>query len=86
MVERDDCRAAVGGTGAEKVGGNYGATLLATERCIQKGYHQSLWLDPKTRCNIEELSAMNFMAVKILAKVTNVRNLDAHEDEALQKV
>ena len=48
MVERDDCRAAVGGTGAEKVGGNYGATLLATERCIQKGYHQSLWLDPKT--------------------------------------
>ncbi|HCR29650.1 MAG TPA: branched-chain amino acid aminotransferase [Opitutae bacterium] len=63
MVERDDCRAAVGGTGAEKVGGNYGASLLATERCIQKGFHQSLWLDPKRRCNIEELSAMNFMAV-----------------------
>ena len=63
MVEREDCRAAVGGTGAEKVGGNYGASLLATERCIQKGFHQSLWLDPKSRCNIEELSAMNFMAV-----------------------
>ena len=63
MVERDDCRAAVGGTGAEKVGGNYGASLLATERCIQKGFHQSLWLDPKSRSNVEELSAMNFMAV-----------------------
>lgn len=63
MVERDDCRAAVGGTGAEKVGGNYGASLLATEKCIKKGYHQSLWLDPQSRSNIEELSAMNFMAV-----------------------
>ncbi len=63
MVEREDCRAAVGGTGAEKVGGNYAASLLATERCIQKGFHQSLWLDPKSRSNIEELSAMNFMAV-----------------------
>ena len=63
MVERDDCRAAVGGTGAEKVGGNYGASLQATEKCVAKGYHQSLWLDPKSRCNVEELSAMNFMAV-----------------------
>lgn len=63
MVERDDCRAAVGGTGSEKVGGNYGASLQATERCIQKGFHQSLWLDPQSRRNIEELSAMNFMAV-----------------------
>ncbi len=63
MVERDDCRAAVGGTGAEKVGGNYGASLQATERCIHKGFHQSLWLDPQSRSNIEELSAMNFMAV-----------------------
>lgn len=63
MVERNDCRAAVGGTGAEKVGGNYGASLLATEKCGEKGFGQSLWLDPKSRSNIEELSAMNFMAV-----------------------
>jgi branched-chain amino acid aminotransferase len=63
LVERNDCRAAVGGTGAEKVGGNYGASLQAAERCAQKGFGQSLWLDPKSRCNVEELSAMNFMAV-----------------------
>lgn len=63
MVEREDCRAAVGGTGAEKVGGNYGASLQATEKCVDKGFHQSLWLDPLSRCNVEELSAMNFMAV-----------------------
>jgi branched-chain amino acid aminotransferase len=63
MVERRDCRAASGGTGAEKVGGNYGASLLANENCVAHGFDQSLWLDPATRKNIEELSAMNFMAV-----------------------
>lgn len=63
MVERDDCRAAVGGTGAVKVGGNYGGSLQATGKCVEKGFHQSLWLDPISRCNVEELSAMNFMAV-----------------------
>lgn len=63
LVERGDCRAAVGGTGAEKVGGNYAASLKATEKCTALGFDQSLWLDPLSRSNIEELSAMNFMAV-----------------------
>lgn len=63
MIERDDRRAAAGGTGAEKVGGNYGASLLANEKCIAHGFDQSLWLDPSNGVNIEELSAMNFMAV-----------------------
>jgi branched-chain amino acid aminotransferase len=63
MIERDNCRAASGGTGAEKVGGNYAASLMANENCVARGFDQSLWLDPITRENIEELSAMNFMAV-----------------------
>lgn len=63
MIERDSCRAAKGGTGAEKVGGNYAASLLANENCNARGFDQSLWLDPTGRKNIEELSAMNFMAV-----------------------
>jgi branched-chain amino acid aminotransferase len=63
MIERDNCRAARGGTGAEKVGGNYAASLLANENCNARGFDQSLWLDPTTGKNIEELSAMNFMAV-----------------------
>jgi branched-chain amino acid aminotransferase len=63
MIERESCRAASGGTGAEKVGGNYGASLMANENCVAHGFDQSLWLDPTTRENIEELSAMNFMAV-----------------------
>ena len=63
MVEREHCRAAVGGTGAVKVGGNYGASLQATEKCVARGFDQSLWLDPLKRSNVEELSAMNFAIV-----------------------
>lgn len=63
LIERDNCRAASGGTGAVKVGGNYAASLLANQQCIARGFDQSLWLDPEARRNVEELSAMNFMAV-----------------------
>jgi len=63
MIERESTRAAAGGTGAVKVGGNYAGSLRAAKDCVDKGFHQSLWLDPVERTNIEELSAMNFMAV-----------------------
>ena len=63
MVEREDCRAAVGGTGADKVGGNYAASLQATTQCIELGFDQPLWLDPAARRNVEELSGMNLVAV-----------------------
>ena len=63
MVEREHCRAAVGGTGADKVGGNYAASLQATTRCIELGFDQPLWLDPKERRCVEELSGMNLVAV-----------------------
>ena len=63
MIERENRRAARGGTGAEKVGGNYAASLLANENCVAHGFDQSLWLDPTAGKNIEEMSAMNFMAV-----------------------
>jgi branched-chain amino acid aminotransferase len=63
MIERENTRAASGGTGAVKVGGNYAASLLAARECVERGFDQSLWLDPVERKNIEELSAMNFMAV-----------------------
>ena len=63
MVERDHCRAAVGGTGADKVGGNYAASLQATTRCMEFGFDQPLWLDPAERRYVEELSGMNLVAV-----------------------
>jgi branched-chain amino acid aminotransferase len=63
MVERRDSRAANGGTGSVKVGGNYASSLRATKRCIEAGFDQPLWLDAATHHNIEELSGMNFMAL-----------------------
>lgn len=63
MIERENCRAARGGTGAEKVGGNYAASLMPNANCVQRGFDQSLWLDPSNSANVEELSAMNFMAI-----------------------
>ena len=63
MVEREQVRAGIGGTGAEKVGGNYAASLQATNRAIAAGFDQPLWLDGAKRSLVEELSGMNFMAV-----------------------
>jgi len=63
MIERESRRAARGGTGAVKVGGNYAASIQANENCVSLGFDQSLWLDPVAGENIEELSAMNFVAV-----------------------
>ncbi|MBP87553.1 MAG: hypothetical protein CMJ64_12645 [Planctomycetaceae bacterium] len=46
MIERNACRAAVGGTGDCKVGGNYGASMQANEDCMSRGFDLPLWLDP----------------------------------------
>lgn len=63
LIERNDTRAAIGGTGAAKTGGNYAASFASRQRAMALGYHQSLWLDPVNKKNIEELSVMNFFAV-----------------------
>lgn len=63
LIEREGCRAAVGGTGAAKTGGNYAAATLSAKRTQARGYHQSLWLDPVERKNVEELSGMNLFAL-----------------------
>ncbi|MFK7803850.1 MAG: branched-chain amino acid aminotransferase [Anaerolineae bacterium] len=56
-------RAAQGGTGAAKTGGNYAASLLAGEAAKKAGYTQVLWLDSKTGEHIEEVGTMNIMFV-----------------------
>jgi branched-chain amino acid aminotransferase len=63
VIERRDCRAAQGGTGCVKVGGNYAAALAAGRRVHSAGYDQSLWLDPSEHRYIEELSGMNVFAL-----------------------
>jgi len=63
LVEQEDIRAAVGGTGAVKAGGNYAASLRATQKAINKSYNQVLWLDAKHKKYIEEVGAMNVFFV-----------------------
>lgn len=62
-VESDYVRAAVGGVGFAKTGGNYGASLLAGEEAKAKGYSQVLWLDSKEHKFIEEVGTMNVFFV-----------------------
>ena len=63
MVARDWVRAAPGGTGAAKTGGNYAASLLAGAVAKQKGCDQVLWLDAVERRHVEEVGAMNLVFV-----------------------
>lgn len=63
LIQSEQCRAAMGGTGNVKVGGNYASALLASKEAESQGYHQCLWLDPEKRQYIEELSGMNVFAL-----------------------
>ncbi len=52
-------RAAPGGTGAAKCGGNYAASLVPTAEAFAKGHDQVLFLDAAEHKWIEELGGMN---------------------------
>lgn len=54
-------RAAEGGTGEAKTGGNYAASLYAAREASLKGYDQVLWLDAKDRRYVEEVGSMNML-------------------------
>ena len=58
-VEPTYVRAAPGGTGYVKSGGNYAVSLLAAKIAEEKGYSQVLWLDGIERKYVEEVGAMN---------------------------
>jgi len=58
-VEEEYIRAAVGGVGYAKVGGNYGGALKAQENAAAKGCAQVLWLDAIEHSYIEEIGAAN---------------------------
>ena len=63
LIEREYCRAAPGGMGAAKTGGNYAGGVRATLKAQELGFQQSVWLDAVHRRYVEELSGMNFFAV-----------------------
>jgi len=62
-VSEEYTRAAPGGTGAAKTGGNYAASLVAQQEAIENGCEQVLFLDAVERRWLEELGGMNVWVV-----------------------
>ena len=62
-VSRNYTRAAPGGTGAAKCGGNYAASLVPQAEAIAKGHDQVVFLDAVEKKWIEELGGMNLFFV-----------------------
>jgi len=62
-VSENYTRAAIGGTGAVKCGGNYAASLRAQAEAIEHGCDQVVFLDAVQRRCIEELGGMNIFFV-----------------------
>ena len=56
-------RAAPHGTGANKVGGNYAASLQPHKVAVDRGFADCIYLDPATRKNIDEVGAANFFGI-----------------------
>ena len=61
MVEDEYVRAARGGTGFAKCGGNYAGALAAQAKAEAMGYSQVLWLDGNEKKYVEEVGSMNIM-------------------------
>ncbi len=62
-LSTDYARAAKGGTGAAKCGGNYAASLLPQQQAQAQGCSQVLFLDPVEGKYLEELGGMNVFLV-----------------------
>ena len=62
-VSEEYTRAAPGGTGAAKCGGNYAASLVAQAEAIAEGCDQVVFLDAVERRFVEELGGMNLFFV-----------------------
>lgn len=63
-VSQEYARAAKGGTGAAKCGGNYAASLLPQVQAAEKGFDQVCFLDGSADPAIEELGGMNVFFVR----------------------
>ncbi|MEU6222482.1 branched-chain amino acid aminotransferase [Streptomyces sp. NPDC047042] len=62
-VPGEHVRAAPGGTGAAKCGGNYAGTLPAMEEARRQGCDQVVWLDAVERRWVEEMGTSNLFFV-----------------------
>ena len=78
-IEEHYARAANGGVGYAKAGGNYAAQFYPTQLAIEKGYNQVIWTDDNTHEYIEEAGAMNiFVRINntLMTSPTSDRILD----------
>ncbi len=62
-ASQDYTRAALGGTGAAKCGGNYAASLIAQAQASANGCDQVVFLDAREKRWVEELGGMNVFFV-----------------------
>ena len=58
-VEEEFIRAAVGGTGFAKCGGNYSCGMIAATEAKKQGCEEVLWLDAKEHRYVEEVGTSN---------------------------
>jgi branched-chain amino acid aminotransferase len=79
LIEEKYARAANGGVGFAKAGGNYAAQFYPTQLAIEKGYNQVIWTDDNSHQFIEEAGAMNiFVRINdtLITSPTSDRILD----------
>lgn len=79
LIETKYARAANGGVGYAKAGGNYGAQFYPTQLAVDKGYSQIIWTDDTSHEYIEEAGAMNvFVRINdtLITAPTSERILD----------
>src|ERR1700757_5099268 len=62
-LSEDYTRAAPGGTGHVKCGGNYAAAFAAQQQAVEKGCDQVVWLDAAEHEWVEEMGGMNLYFV-----------------------
>jgi branched-chain amino acid aminotransferase len=95
QIVRDFDRAAPLGTGLFKIGGNYAASLRATERGHDEGFNSVLFLDAKEKKYIDEAGPANFFGIKnntyitpksnsILQSITNMSLRDIARDMGMK--
>jgi branched-chain amino acid aminotransferase len=63
LVAEHHTRAALGGMGAAKTGGNYASSLAPQQEAIDRGFDQVVFLDAVERRYVEELGGMNLYFV-----------------------
>jgi branched-chain amino acid aminotransferase len=62
-LAHEHTRAAAGGTGAVKAGGNYGGAFIAQHEAVDHGCDQVVWLDAVEHRWVEEMGGMNLFFV-----------------------